>query len=395
MTLYTYRALTRQGQKSEGSIEAESLAAAKEKVRSMQLMLTSIEVQKRALKKQQLSKENLMIFTSQLSQLLASKIPIYESLLALEEQARNEPFHPVLLGLTERIKRGTSLSQSMNDFPDSFSPLYRALISAGEAVGNMELALNRLNSFLTHQGKIQKQLISALIYPALLMLLLIGASAVLVGFVIPALESLFEDRPIPAFTQIVLSTSHFLQSWGLLLLGTLASAIAFIVIRLRNPEAKASLQRNLLKVPLISRYVILSCLGRFARTLSTLLDGGLPLTNSLAFATESLNNARLEEVMKRVEGKIIEGIPLSHELSRYKEIPPLFARMTSIGEESGKLAGMLSQLATLYEEETERTLTRLVQLAQPVLLLIMGGLVGGVLLSILLPLSSFGSSIQL
>src|SRR5260221_9868155 len=157
MPLYTYRAFTKQGQKTEGSIEAVSIQDAKDKVRNMQLLIREIFPQKQALKKQQLNRDNLLIFTSQLSQLLSSKIPIYESLLALEEQARDEPYHPVILGLTERIKRGTSLSQAMGDFPDSFSPLYRALISAGEAVGNMELALLRLNGFLNQQGKIRKQ----------------------------------------------------------------------------------------------------------------------------------------------------------------------------------------------------------------------------------------------
>lgn len=395
MALYTYRAFTRDGKKTQGSIEAATLQEAKDKMRGMQLMVSQLEPQKRASKKQQLNQDNLLIFTSQLSQLLSSKIPLYESLVALEEQARGEPYHPVLLGLTERIKRGNSLSQAMLDFPDSFSPLYRALIAAGEAVGNMELALGRLNSFLSHQGKIKKQLVSALIYPALLLVLLIFAAGVLVGFVIPSLEGLFEDKEIPAFTQMVIQSSHFLRQWGILIISAVVGAICFLVVRLRNPKTKASLQRGLLKVPLISRYVVLSCLGRFAKTLSTLLDGGLPLTNALAFSRESINNARLDEIMLRVETRIIEGISLSQELSRYEEIPTLFTRMISIGEESGKLAGMLGQLATLYEEETERTLLRLVQLAQPVLLLLMGGLIGGVLLSILLPLSSFGSSLQM
>ncbi|MBS0654350.1 MAG: type II secretion system F family protein [Verrucomicrobia bacterium] len=141
--------------------------------------------------------------------------------------------------------------------------------------------------------------------------------------------------------------------------------------------------------------MIHSSLGRFARTLSTLLEGGLPIVNSLSFSKEALSNARLEEILASAEKRIVEGIPLSQELSRHQEIPLLFSRMVLIGEETGKLPTMLCQVATLYEEETERTLNRLVTLAQPLLLLMMGGLIGGVLLSILLPLSSFGSSIDL
>lgn len=393
--IYQYKAFTRQGKPAKGTIEAINAKEAKDKLRDMQLIVSSLEPQNKGKKRLRLSKDDLRIFTSQLAQLLAAQIPLYESLLALEEQARQEPYHPVILGLTDRIKRGSSLSQAMQDFSESFSPLYRALISAGEAVGNLELALNRLNNFLVHDNKIRKQLISALIYPALLSGLLVVAVTVLVGFVIPALEQLFEDKNIPQFTQIVFGTAKFLREWGFLVVGFLVGLGFYTFYRLRSPKTKASIQRNILHIPLINRYVILSSLSRFARTLGTLLEGGLPLTISLAYAKEALGNARLDEIMSKVEHRIIEGIPFSTELSRYKEVPPLFSRMVLIGEESGKLPSMLSQLATLYEEETERTLTRVVALAQPVLLLLMGGLIGGVLLSILMPLSSFGSSIQL
>ncbi len=395
MTLYSYKAFTKDGKRTQGAIEATTVLEAKDKIRSMQLMLSHLAIEKKTNRKHALSADALLVFTSQLSQLISSKIPLYESLVALEEQSRSESYHPVLAGLTERIKRGTSLSQAMADFSDSFSPLYRALISAGEAVGNMELTLNRLHSLLSHQNKIKKQLVSAMIYPALLLGLLFFAIGILVGFVIPSLESLFEDKAIPTFTQVVLSTSRFLHEWGLVLLGGLIGLGAFGYIQLTLPKRRVWIQKKLVHVPLIGTYVIQSCLGRFARTLSTLLEGGLAVTTALSFSRESINNARLDEIMQQVEAKIIEGIPLSQELGRHKEVPSLFVRMISIGEESGKLSGMLAQIATLYEEETERTLMRIVQLAQPVLLLVMGGLIGGVLLSILLPLSSFGSSIQM
>jgi general secretion pathway protein F/type IV pilus assembly protein PilC len=269
------------------------------------------------------------------------------------------------------------------------------MISAGEAIGNLELALRRLNDFLNYQNRIHKQLMAAMLYPALLSGLLVVAITVLVGFVIPALEALFDEKSIPQFTRIVFSVSRFLREWGILLVLMLGSLGVFSYFKLKTEKTKASLQRTLLHVPLINRYMILSALGRFARTLGTLIEGGLPLTTALAYSKESLGNVRLTEIIDRVEHKIIEGISFSSELSRYKEIPPLFARMMSIGEESGKLAAMLNQISLLYEDETERSLNRVVALSQPVLLLLMGCLIGGVLLSILLPLSSFGSSMQL
>ncbi|MBS0654283.1 MAG: type II secretion system F family protein, partial [Verrucomicrobia bacterium] len=249
MAVYAYKAFTAQGgKKTSGSIEAASPQEAKEKIRQMQLILSHLEPQTKAPKSQRLSKDTLLIFTSQLAQLLSAKIPLFESLLALEEQARQEPHHAVVLGLTERIRGGSSLSQAMTDYADSFPNLYRALITAGEAIGNLELALNRLSSFLVHQRKIQKQLVSAMIYPILLACLLVVAVCVLVGFVIPALESLFEDRQIPRFTQIVLSTSQFLRQWGVLVVGALGALGSYLFFQLRRPHIKAKMQRILLRL---------------------------------------------------------------------------------------------------------------------------------------------------
>src|SRR5262245_47647672 len=265
--LYQYKAFTRQGKPAKGTIEAINVKEAKDKLRDMQLIISSLEPEKQGKKKLKLSKDQLLIFTSQLAQLLSAQIPLYESLLALEEQARLEPYHPILLGLTERIKRGSSLSQAMQDFSESFSPLYRALISAGEAVGNLELALNRLNNFLVHDNKIRKQLASSLIYPALLAALLVVAVTVLVGFVIPALEQLFEDKNIPQFTRIVFGVAAFLREWGILLVSFLLAFGFYLFYRMRTPKTRASIQRNILHIPLLNRYVILSSLSRFARTM--------------------------------------------------------------------------------------------------------------------------------
>jgi general secretion pathway protein F/type IV pilus assembly protein PilC len=163
----------------------------------------------------------------------------------------------------------------------------------------------------------------------------------------------------------------------------------------KRPETKANIQRSMLKIPILNRYITQSPLARFARTLSTLLDGGLPLTNGLVFAKESLYNARLVEILEIVANRVMEGKTVSEELNRYKEIPPLFSRMVKIGEDSGKLSPMLNQVALIYEEEMERTLQRLVALTQPILLIVMGGIIGAVILSILLPLSDFGNNLDL
>jgi general secretion pathway protein F len=283
----------------------------------------------------------------------------------------------------------------MTDFSASFSPLYRALISAGEAIGNLELPLSRLTTLLTYQQKMRKQLFAALTYPLFLMALMLLAVAVLIGFVVPSLEPLFEGRELPWFTSLIFQISHFIRHyWHVLSVFTMGSG-GLLFYLMRKKSTQITMQRLLLKTPAVGNYIRHSCLARFARTLATLTEGGLPLTTSLSYATEALHNVRLEEIFHQVSLRVIEGKAISYELMRYVEIPPLFSRMIKIGEESGKLSPMLVQIANMYDDETERTLNRLVTLAQPILLIIMGACIGAVILSILLPLSDFGAGIQL
>jgi general secretion pathway protein F/type IV pilus assembly protein PilC len=395
MPLYSFRAYSEEGKRTKGTLEATSLHDAKEKIRSLNLMLIDLGEQKEHIQARPMKKSELVIFTSQLAQLVSAKIPVYEALLALEEQARAEPYHNVVAALADRIKTGASLSKALNDFPDSFSPLYRALVTSGEAIGNLELALNRLATLIGYEHKMAKQLSSLLTYPLFLVCLLVVAISVVVGFVIPSIEGLFEGQQLPFFTSVVFTISHILRASWLWILLFLLCAAFFGARAWKKQTVRIRVQKFSLQIPIIRRYVTYAALARFARTLATLVDGGLPLPNALAFAKEALGNARLEEILDAVSEKVIEGKTISETLANYKEIPSLFSRMVKIGEEAGKLSPMLTQVATLYEEDSERLLNRFVALAQPVLLIIMGIIIGTVILSILLPLSNFGETLRM
>src|SRR6185295_10128104 len=254
--LYSYQAYTKEGKKSKGTIEAISEADAKDKIRAFGLILLELKEEKASKSFSQLSKDNLIIFTSQLTQLISAKIPLYESLVALEEQARNESFHAIILSISEKVKSGMSLSKALQNFPKSFSPLYRALISAGEAIGNLELPLQRLTTLLTYQRKMTKQFMSAMAYPIFLMVLMVAIIGVLMGFVIPSLEALFDGRELPWFTAIIFGLSQLVRSYWLgffLFLGTLFT-LAFFHFRKKKTQAKV--QRQLLNVPIVKKYII-------------------------------------------------------------------------------------------------------------------------------------------
>jgi general secretion pathway protein F len=392
--LFSYRAFSKDGKKVKGSLEAASFQEAKEKIRALDLIIIEIKEENKKCKVKTLKGANLVVFTQQFAQLVMAKIPLYEGLLALEEQARGEGYHGQILAIAERIKSGSSLSKALSDFPESFPPLYRALVAAGEAVGNLELALNRLATLLSYQQKMKKQLLSALSYPLFLIVLLVVAISILVGFVVPSMEGLFEGQKLPWFTNVVFSVSHILQHFWPLILLTVAMCSAFCFFQFKKESTKKKLQNFLLSLPFAGRYITLSCLSRFSRTLATLLEGGLPLPNAMAFAKEALHNAKFEEIFEAVSQKVIEGKTISAGMSEFPQIPTLFCRMVKIGEESGKLTAMLSQIAAIYEDDTERFMNRVLIFAQPILLIIMGVIIGTVILSILLPLSSFATTLS-
>jgi general secretion pathway protein F len=390
MPLYRYQALDAQGKKRNGLIEGHSLTEAKERLRDQGVMVTFLSEQQDG-GAASLQGEALVAFTLQMSQLVNAGIPLYESLIAIEEQTRQEKYHNVLLSLCEQIKAGSSLSRAMATFPKSFDRLYCGMVAAGESSGALPIVLDRLAFFLNRRMRLKKQITTAMIYPALLAAFALVVIVLLMGFVIPSMESIFMGRSLNWFTELVLNMSNFVRTWWWAYIPLIALAITGIVLKLRSPSGQAWIERISLRLPLIGKLVRQAVLARFCRTMSTLQQGGLTMIDSLRIARSVMGNAVLEHDMQHAEQKIIEGSSLSTALGRYVWIPPLVARMLRIGEESGTLQTMFGHIADMYEEEMEKNIERLLALAQPAILLTMGVIIGAVLMAVLLPLADVSS----
>lgn len=395
MPLYQYNALDNQRRKRTGLIEAQGEKEAKEKLRDQGLMVINLGVKTSASSRENLRGENLVTFTIQLSQLINAGLPLYQSLNALEEQYRTEPFHRVLLSLCEQIRAGNTLSQAMAGFPGSFDHLYCAMISAGESAGALNIVLQRLSLLLQKQMKLRSQIISALIYPAVLGSFCLLIVMLLLGFVIPSVEGMFEGRTLNGFTQAVLNVSHFLRGYWWIYLPIIGGIVVFFIYKSRTVSGKIWMQRNFLKLPLVRTIMIKAAVARFCRTMGTLQQGGLPIIDSLQISREVIRNVVLEEEIKKAEGKIIEGSSLSAELGRSKWMPLMVSRMLAVGEESGTIMIMLNQIADMYENDLEKTIERFLALLQPGILILMGSIIVTIMLAVLLPLmdiSAFTSS---
>jgi general secretion pathway protein F len=391
MPLFAYTALYPSGKRFRGVVEAAHERDAKERLRERGLMVSALQPQKTTSSRHELKQEQLLNFTLQLSILVKAGVPIFQSLVALEEQSQGEKHHRILISLCDQIRSGSTLSAAMSAHPQSFPALYTSMIAAGESAGALEAILERLATFLAKTIHLRKQVVSAMIYPAVLSGFCVVVITLLLSFVVPSIQSLFEGRQVNTFTALVLSTSHFLTNYWWLYLPLLATGVFGLVFYLRTSAGKLMRQRIVLQTPLVKTLVVQAALARFCRTLSTLLQGGMNMIESMRLARKVLINVKLEEIISQAEEGIVQGKSLSQELKKQSLIPKLVVNMLAVGEESGDTTPMLQHIASLYEDELEKSLTRLTSIAQPVILLIMGGVVGIIMCAILLPLTEFNS----
>lgn len=395
MAIFTYNFIDSKGKKRKASLDAEGIAEAKEKLRAQGVLVISVEEAPQAennklfrrIKTPKLSPDQLITFSTQLASLLTAGMPLYESLVSLEEQYRNESFHPLLLSLAAQIQKGNSLSSALKQFSSSFSPLYCAMVAAGESVGALDASLEKLAELLSKQRKLKKQLITALLYPLVLFSFSLLVCTLLLTFVIPSLETLFEERSVNRFTEVVMGVSHFLLYKKIYYIPLLACFAGGVVSLFTSKRGELWRQKNILSLPLIKNLVIQTAMARFCRTMGGLLSGGVEIIQALQISKKVMRNPFLEAVVEKAESAIIEGSQLSKELKKSPLVPPLVPRMLSIAEEGGNTAAMFQKIADLYEEDIEKTLSRITALAQPVILILMGGIVGLIMLAVLLPLT--------
>jgi len=391
MTIYKYQAIDLKGQKQQGVIEAVNESEAKDRLRSQGLMVICLTIRKGMSRKENIKGESLLLFTLQIAQLINAGVPLYETLMALEETYRGEASHRIIQSLANQVKAGTPLSQAMAAFPDSFDNLYRGMIAAGEAAGALGIVLQRLGEWIQKRMALRGQIQTAMIYPAILASFSLLVIGMLLGFVVPSIQGIFEGRELNRFTLLVLDLSTIFRGYWWLYLPVLILTISGIVYFLKSKEGKIWLQKATIKIPFIRTLVIQATLARFTRTLGTLQEGGLLLIESLRISRETMGNVVLEKVIADAEERILAGSTLSKELIKADIIPPMVSRMLAVGEESGTAVAMLKRIADMYEGELEKSLTNIVSFAQPVILVLMGGVIGIVMVAILLPLTDVAS----
>lgn len=390
MPLFRYRAITTNGKEIKGSIEADCVETAKEKLRRQQFLITSLTHLRDKQKKLVLTTPLLLIFTKELSQLLKAGLPLYESLLTIEEKYVQHKAHALFLDLCHRLKEGYPLSESLKKYPHTFDTIYVSMVHIAEQSGHLVSTFEQLVQIIAHQQMIKKQLKSALTYPVVLFcfsfLIVLG----LLLFVIPSMKELFEDRTLHPITALVLGISNQLNQhvWVFFLSVMTFCIITWIALK---KFFKELIYPILIQLPYVSTLLFHNTLLRLSRTMAMLLNAGVPLIEAVSLTKKIVKHPLLEKVLIDAQQKLTQGKKLSWICKEHRIIPALMTRMLSIAEETGKMEEAFFHLSKIYEEELEKHLAEITAFLQPVMLIALGAIIGLVVLSILIPLTDVGS----
>jgi len=391
MALYEYQALSKLGKKVKGIINADSIDEAKSILQLRAILVVKIAIVKASQKP--LLKKEILSLIEQLENLLSAGLPLYESLVILSQKNEKKKIKLLILDLCEKIKSGYSLSQAMREHPKTFDLITCAMIENAQKTGRLEECLSEIAKILSSSIKLKKKLFAAFTYPIILFSFCFVVINFLLFFTIPSLFDLFEGRELHPFTKIVFATSKFAISNKLILLiGFIVCISSFFIAYFYGPFRK-KISEKFLMFPLFKSFMIKVALIRFCISFANLLKGGESYVNSLSLATNVLKHPILEREIRPLKDKLIEGKLLSELLTNNEYIPSTIPKILAIAEETSQMPKMLLNISKIYDEEVEKYLSKISTIVQPVMLIILGVIIGFVVLSILIPLTDVSSII--
>ena len=393
MAAYNYVAINSEGNKEKGVISADNLENAKRELRNRKLAPLKVSENNKynlfnLLVQKKISLKNLVLFTRQLSALIGGGLPLDKSLKLIGNQSKNGHLKNQVLTLSSRIEEGFSFTEALKEFPQSFDNLYISLISAGEAAGDMSGILEKTASYLERRSKIQQDIIGALIYPLVLIILALVIVGLLLVFVVPNVVNQFDtlNQQLPLLTRVLISISDFLSGpaiWISLAILILLLGISRLIGR---NKIRFLFEKHILKIPLINSFLINANLARFTSSLSILRNSNVPIIEGLNISTSTISNSFLKSKMNEALSKVSEGDSLAKSLNKVQEIPLLVIQMIDSGERSGELDSMLTKAAEYLDQDFQQSTKIAMNLLEPMVVVLMGSIVASIVVAVLLPL---------
>jgi type IV pilus assembly protein PilC len=400
MPIYKWEGKTAKGAIKKGEMEAPSEAAIRIHLRQQNIVPTKVLTKGKEFKislpfKKKVNQRSIAVFTRQLATMIDAGLPLVQSLEILSQQQESKAFKNIIREIREDVEGGSTFAGALKKHPVTFNELYTNLVVAGEEGGILDNILNRLANYIEKSEALRKKVKSALIYPATIIGVAVIVVMILMIFVIPVFETMFKSagQTLPLPTLIVLTLSKMIKKYVVILIPALILLFYMAKKYYQTQNGRAVIDRLLLKLPVFGALFKKIAVARFSRTLGTLVSSGVPILDGLTIVSRTSGNRTIETAILNARTSIREGETIAEPLSRSGIFPPMVIQMISVGESTGALDSMLSKIADFYEEEVDIAVANLTSLLEPFLMIFLGVVIGGVVISMYLPIFNMASAV--
>lgn len=397
MPLFEYKGLTQTGKNKSGVIDSENIKMARSRLKKEGVFVTDIKNKIKATSKKNASPlfqkgvpiKDLALMTRQLAVLIKSQIPLVDALAAVSEQVENQILAMALADAKNMVNEGSSFYKSLAKYPHIFDNIFISLCEAGEMSGSLDVILMRLAEFTESSAKLRQKVTSAMTYPIIMLVVVFIIMMGLFTFVIPKMVTIFESAPelqLPWYTQVIIDISTFMSNYWYLIIGFLVGTFLLFINWKNSPTGKPQWDALSLRMPVFGPIIRIVAVSRFTRTLATLLTGGVPMLFALDIVRNVVNNSVIASAIDEARNNISEGESIAGPLGKSGQFPPIVIHMVRIGEKTGDLENMLTQVSDAYDFTVQNKIEGMTALITPVITIIMGGVVMIIVLSIVIPM---------
>lgn len=399
LTTYDWTALDKRGKRMKGEMPAKNASLVKAELRRQGMNPQTVREKSKPLFGAAGSKvkpRDVAIFSRQIATMMASGVPMVQSFDIIADGQKNIRFKNMLVDVKQNIEGGAALHEALGKYPVEFDELYRNLVHAGESAGVLDTVLDTVATYKERMEGIKSKIKKALFYPVMVLAVALLVSMILLLFVVPVFQQTFKDAgaELPAPTQIVISASQFMQSYWYVVIGAIVgSIVALVMAKNRSPAVAHFLDRLMLKLPVIGNILRQSAIARFARTLGVTFRAGVPLVEAMDAVAGATGSIVYGDAVRQMRDDVAVGHQLQLAMRQTGLFPNMVVQMTAIGEESGALDNMLFKVAEFYEEEVNNAVDTLSTLLEPLIMVILGVLVGGMVVSLYLPIFKLAGTV--
>lgn len=396
---FLWEGLDRRGAKNSGEISAESMAAARLTLKKQGINATKIKKKPQPLfgnRGKPITPGDVAVFTRQMATMIKAGVPLVQSFEIVADGLDNPSMRTLVLSIKEEVASGTAFATALSGHPKYFDELFISLIGAGEQSGALETMLDRVATYKEKTEALKSKIKKAMTYPIAVTVIAFVVTAILLVFVVPAFATTFAEfgSELPAFTQMVVELSEFMQKWWLVIGGTVIGIVMLYKYLLAtNRQFKERNEELALKLPIIGPITKMSVVARFSRTLSTTFAAGVPLVDALESVMGAAGNIVYARAIRKIRDDVMSGQQLNFSIRSTGLFPLMLMQMVAIGEEAGSLDAMLDKVANYFEEEVDGMVDSLTSLMEPIIMGVLGILIGGLLIAMYLPIFSLGNAI--